>query len=83
MLTAVMLTNVRAAAVVLAAVLACPISAKTDMKGCVSSETVKYGGASLIWYVPDTGEICEFLDCGMFFFFSRSMTAPAPSAGCD
>ena len=38
--------------------------AKTDIGGCVSSATVKYGGASLIWYVPDTGEICELLDCG-------------------
>ncbi|KAI0114444.1 hypothetical protein GGR51DRAFT_504428 [Nemania sp. FL0031] len=37
---------------------------KTDIAGCVSSETVVYGGASLIWYVPGTGEICEFLDCG-------------------
>lgn len=38
--------------------------AKTDIGGCVSTQTVAYGGASLIWYVPDTGEICEFLDCG-------------------
>ncbi|KAF2763316.1 hypothetical protein EJ05DRAFT_496143 [Pseudovirgaria hyperparasitica] len=38
--------------------------AKTDLDGCTSSATVKYGGASLIWYVPDTGEICDFLDCG-------------------
>ncbi|KAI1360658.1 hypothetical protein F5Y08DRAFT_43326 [Xylaria arbuscula] len=37
---------------------------KTDIGGCVSTQTVAYGGASLIWYVPDTGEICEFLDCG-------------------
>ncbi|KAF2966065.1 hypothetical protein GQX73_g7511 [Xylaria multiplex] len=39
-------------------------AAKTDIAGCVSSQTVAYGGASLIWYLPDTGEICEFLDCG-------------------
>ncbi|KAI3322381.1 hypothetical protein HD806DRAFT_123157 [Xylariaceae sp. AK1471] len=39
-------------------------TAKTDLAGCVSSETVAYGGASLIWYVPDSGEICAFLDCG-------------------
>jgi hypothetical protein len=38
--------------------------AKTDLSGCTSSDTVAYGGASVIWYVPDTGEICEFLDCG-------------------
>lgn len=39
-------------------------AARTDLSGCVSSETVAYGGASLIWYVPGTGEICAFLDCG-------------------
>lgn len=38
--------------------------ARTDLSGCVSSETVRYGGASLLWYVPGTGEVCEFLDCG-------------------
>ncbi|KAF2839039.1 hypothetical protein M501DRAFT_1016135 [Patellaria atrata CBS 101060] len=38
--------------------------ARTDLEGCISSETVAFGGASLIWYVPDTGEICAFLDCG-------------------
>lgn len=38
--------------------------ARTDLEGCVSSKTIAYGGASLLWYVPGTGEICEFLDCG-------------------
>jgi len=38
--------------------------AKTDLSGCTSSETVVHGGVSLIWYVPGTGEICSFLDCG-------------------
>ena len=38
--------------------------AKTDMEGCTSSATVAYGGASMIFWVPDTGEICSFLDCG-------------------
>ncbi|KAI1306148.1 hypothetical protein F5Y03DRAFT_354838 [Xylaria venustula] len=52
------------AAIAAAAVLAGQAAAKTDIAGCVSSETVAYGGASLIWYVPDTGEICAFLDCG-------------------
>ncbi|TRX97059.1 hypothetical protein FHL15_001853 [Xylaria flabelliformis] len=47
-----------------AALLAGHAAAKTDIAGCVSSQTVAYGGASLIWYVPDTGEICSFLDCG-------------------
>ncbi|KAI0006837.1 hypothetical protein F4779DRAFT_545807 [Xylariaceae sp. FL0662B] len=46
------------------AVLVGQAAAKTDLKGCVSSKTIAYGGASLIWYVPDTGEICAMLDCG-------------------
>ncbi|KAL1629822.1 hypothetical protein SLS56_005218 [Neofusicoccum ribis] len=46
------------------AVLAAGALARTDLEGCVSSATVAYGGASLIWYVPGTGEICSFLDCG-------------------
>ncbi|ORY56340.1 uncharacterized protein BCR38DRAFT_451084 [Pseudomassariella vexata] len=50
--------------VLVAALLATPITAKTDLSGCTSSETVTYGGASMIWYVPGTGEICAFLDCG-------------------
>lgn len=44
--------------------LAALVSAKTNLEGCTSSETIKYGGASLVYYVPDTGEICSFLDCG-------------------
>ncbi|KAI8950047.1 hypothetical protein F4801DRAFT_579826 [Xylaria longipes] len=52
------------AALVTAALLAGHAAAKTDIAGCVSSQTVAYGGASWIWYVPGTGEICEFLDCG-------------------
>lgn len=39
--------------------------AKTDLRGCVSSETVnQWNQASLLWYLPDTGEICDFVDCG-------------------
>jgi len=38
--------------------------AKTDLSGCTSSNTVAFGGASVIWYVPGTGEICAPLDCG-------------------
>lgn len=34
--------------------------ARIDLSGCTSSTA----GASLIWYVPDTGEICAPLDCG-------------------
>ncbi|KAL4881569.1 hypothetical protein BJY04DRAFT_188363 [Aspergillus karnatakaensis] len=40
-------------------------SAKTDIGGCISSATTnQWHEASMIWWVPDTGEICEFLDCG-------------------
>ncbi|KAI0891623.1 hypothetical protein F4806DRAFT_296215 [Annulohypoxylon nitens] len=60
-----MLANsLKASTVVLAALFAGNAVARTDLSGCVSSKTVAYGGASLIWYVPDTGEICAFLDCG-------------------
>ncbi|KAI1404247.1 hypothetical protein F4819DRAFT_448473 [Hypoxylon fuscum] len=59
-----LVNSLKASSVVLAAFLAGQAVAKTDIEGCVSSKTVKYGGASLIWYVPGTGELCEFLDCG-------------------
>ncbi|KAF2277959.1 uncharacterized protein EI97DRAFT_441243 [Westerdykella ornata] len=40
-------------------------AAKTDIGGCTSSATTnQWGEASMIWWVPGTGEICEFLDCG-------------------
>jgi hypothetical protein len=39
-------------------------SARTDLEGCVSSMVVINYGASYLWYVPDSGEICSFLDCG-------------------
>ena len=39
-------------------------SARTDLDGCVSTEVVINYGASYLWYVPGTGEICTFLDCG-------------------
>jgi len=39
-------------------------TARTDLEGCVSSEVVIDYYASYLWYVPDTGEICSFLDCG-------------------
>ncbi|CAI7572588.1 unnamed protein product [Penicillium glandicola] len=40
-------------------------TARTDLEGCVSSEIIieKYY-ASYLWYDPDNGEICSFLDCG-------------------
>ena len=56
----------------LAALFAGSALAKTDLSGCTSFETIItvsgrpdiYPYGSLIWYVPDTGELCEFLDCG-------------------
>ncbi|KXX78809.1 hypothetical protein MMYC01_200955 [Madurella mycetomatis] len=48
-----------------AALLSVPAAARTNLAGCVSTEVpymTKY--VSLLWYDPDTGEICEFLDCG-------------------
>ncbi|KAH7013395.1 hypothetical protein EDB80DRAFT_370715 [Ilyonectria destructans] len=49
---------------------ASPAVARTDIAGCTSSAgvaTASNGGglyATVIWYVPGTGELCEFLDCG-------------------
>lgn len=40
-------------------------TARTDISGCVSSATRdQWGEASMIWYVPSSGEICSFIDCG-------------------
>ncbi|KAL4958937.1 putative cell surface protein [Aspergillus stella-maris] len=39
--------------------------AKTDIGGCISSATTnQWHEASMIWYVPGTGEICDIPDCG-------------------
>ncbi|KAL1606533.1 hypothetical protein SLS60_003938 [Paraconiothyrium brasiliense] len=46
------------------AALAATAFAKTDLEGCTSSETVAFGGASMIYWDPTNGEICSFLDCG-------------------
>jgi len=46
------------------ATLATLAAAKTDLSGCTSSDVIAYGGASVLYYVPGTGEICSFLDCG-------------------
>ena len=53
-------------AVVLAAA---PALARTDLTGCTyydsiiaPSQMAPYN--TRIWYVPDTGELCNFLDCG-------------------
>ncbi|EWG41780.1 hypothetical protein FVEG_03804 [Fusarium verticillioides 7600] len=51
-----------------ALIAAVPVLAKTDLAGCTSYDTVLSNAngmyASRIWYVPDTGELCDFLDCG-------------------
>jgi len=48
-----------------AAALLSPALARTDISGCVSTATTdQYAEASLLWYVPGTGEICSFVDCG-------------------
>ncbi|KAJ5379914.1 uncharacterized protein N7496_002342 [Penicillium cataractarum] len=40
-------------------------TARTDLGGCISSQTTnQWHEASMIWWVPDTGEICDFVDCG-------------------
>ncbi|KAH1307889.1 hypothetical protein KXV78_005941 [Aspergillus fumigatus] len=49
----------------LATTLASTVSARTDLRGCISSLTRnQWNEASMIWYVPDTGEICDIPDCG-------------------
>ncbi|KAK0709279.1 hypothetical protein B0T26DRAFT_678724 [Lasiosphaeria miniovina] len=54
-------------AILVAIVLLCasPALARTDLSGCVSTQVIfEQFAASLIWYVPGTGEICSFIDCG-------------------
>ena len=46
------------------AAIAATAFAKTDLSGCTSSETVAFGGASMVYWDPTNGEICSFLDCG-------------------
>ncbi|KAI9762506.1 MAG: hypothetical protein M1835_008005 [Candelina submexicana] len=36
------------------------VQARTDLAGCTSTAS----GASLIYYVPGTGELCQLIDCG-------------------
>jgi hypothetical protein len=38
--------------------------ARTDLEGCTSTDVSSPAGASVAWYVPGTGEVCEMLDCG-------------------
>ncbi|KAG9230783.1 putative cell surface protein [Amylocarpus encephaloides] len=52
-------------AALLVLALAAVASAKTNIAGCVSTKTTnQWGEASMLYYVPTDGEICEFLDCG-------------------
>ncbi|KAG8667556.1 hypothetical protein FPOAC2_12725 [Fusarium poae] len=52
----------------LALAAAAPALAKTDLAGCTTYDTVVSNAdgmyATRIWYVPDSGEICDLLDCG-------------------
>ncbi|PNY24284.1 Siderophore biosynthesis enzyme [Tolypocladium capitatum] len=48
---------------------AAPALARTDLTGCtyydsVISPSQQAAYPTRIWYVPDTGEVCDFLDCG-------------------
>lgn len=47
-------------AITLSLALATLAAARTDLAGCTSSRT----GASIMYYVPGTGEICDIPDCG-------------------
>lgn len=38
--------------------------ARTDLEGCTRTDVSSPAGASYAWYVPETGEVCEILDCG-------------------
>lgn len=49
--------------------LAATALARTDLSGCTSTSAVYTDSlnaiyASIQWYDPDSGEVCEFLDCG-------------------
>ena len=52
-----------------ALLVATAVLAKTDLEDCTYYDSVVDPGyyapyATRVWYLPDTGEICEFLDCG-------------------
>ncbi|KAL5000538.1 hypothetical protein BDV10DRAFT_183310 [Aspergillus recurvatus] len=41
------------------------VYARTTLEGCTFTETVSEGnGYSIVWYVPETGEICDVPVCG-------------------
>lgn len=47
-----------------AAAMASSVLAKTDLSGCTTTDMSSPAGASVAWYVPGTGELCDMLDCG-------------------
>lgn len=40
------------------------VLARTDLTGCTSTSVSSPAGASIAWYVPETGEVCDLLDYG-------------------
>lgn len=62
------MTLIRSLAVVLS-LAASPALARTDLAGCTYTDLViqatrQAAYASRLYYVPGTGEVCDFLDCG-------------------
>ena len=50
---------------VLALAASTTVHARTHIGGCTSMHTTnQWGHASMLWYVPETGEICDIPDCG-------------------
>lgn len=40
------------------------VHARTDLTGCTRTDVSSPAGASYAWIVPETGELCDPLDCG-------------------
>ncbi|KMP01308.1 hypothetical protein CIHG_01597 [Coccidioides immitis H538.4] len=41
------------------------VHAKQNLEGCTTTTTLNsFSQAVTVWYLPDTGEVCEILDCG-------------------
>ena len=59
-------SNMRSSSTSILAVAAMASSAfaKTDLSGCTTTDMSSPAGASVAWYVPGTGELCDMLDCG-------------------
>lgn len=54
----------RFSSILAVASLASVVLARTDLTGCTSTDVSSPAGASIAYYVPGTGELCDFLDCG-------------------